>query len=185
MAGKISGKVAAPEPALAPSRPLPIPSSAKSRIPPAVDGIQVNFCKNPACANFGVPPKPTATKGGSRKTPVPPPEPGDYVVVAYGKGLPALQCKLCGEYPPIKSNLGIAEEVARMSSYLYSRREPTCTNPACLNQGVGISAGKSYYYAVGLTDIGSQRYRCRRCGKTFSVGQSTRRQRLPSKNRDV
>lgn len=25
------------------------------RIPLAVDGIQMNFCKNPACENFGVP----------------------------------------------------------------------------------------------------------------------------------
>ena len=185
MAGEITGSSTAEATAAVPAVPLPIPPSAKSRVPPAVDGIQVNFCKNPVCGNYGVSPKPSSTRGGSRKLPAPPPEPGDYTVVAYGKGLPALQCKLCGEFPPIKSNLGVAEEVARMSSYLYPRDEPSCRNPACLNHGVGVSAGKPYYYAFGLTDIGSQRYQCRRCGKTFSVGQSTRRQRLPSKNRDV
>ena len=26
-----------------------------SRVPPAVSGIQVNFCKNPLCGNYGVP----------------------------------------------------------------------------------------------------------------------------------
>jgi hypothetical protein len=25
------------------------------RVPPAADEIQVNFCRNPCCANFGVP----------------------------------------------------------------------------------------------------------------------------------
>lgn len=72
-----------------------------------------------------------------------------------------------------------------MMAYLYLRDEPTCPHPACLNHGVGISAGTAYYYAFGLTDIGSQRYQCRRCKKTFSVGRSTRRQRMPSKNRDI
>lgn len=154
-------------------------------MPPAIDGIQVNFCKNPVCGNYGVPPKGSVPRGGVRKGLTAPPEPGDYTVVAAGKGIPLLQCKLCGEYPPIKSNLGIAEEVARLGNYLYPPNEPTCPNPACLNHGVGVSAGKTYYYAFGLTDIGSQRYKCRRCRKTFSVGQSTRRQRLPHKNRGV
>ncbi len=180
MSGKISG-----EPPGGVGSPTPIPPSAKSRVPPAIDGIQVNFCKNPTCANFGVPPKVGSKRGGSRTSPPPAPGMGDYVVVAAGKGFPVLKCKLCGEYPPIKSNLGIAEEVARLSSYLYRYSEPTCPNPACLNHGVGISAGAAYYHAFGLTDIGSQRYRCRRCGKTFSVGKSTRRQRMPHKNRDV
>jgi transposase-like protein len=181
LAGKISGDGLEGTGATS----TPVPPSAKSRVPPEIDGIQVNFCKNPTCKNYGVPPKTSVKRGGSRKVPSAPPESGDYVVVAAGKGMPLLQCKLCGEYPPIKSNIGIAEEVARMMGYLYPRDEPTCPNPGCLNHGVGVSAGKTYYYAFGLTDIGSQRYQCRRCRKTFSVGQSTRRQRMPSKNRDI
>jgi hypothetical protein len=27
----------------------------KPRVPDAVDGIQINFCKNPICSNYGVP----------------------------------------------------------------------------------------------------------------------------------
>jgi len=30
------------------------PMEDKSRIPEAVEGIQVNFCKNPRCENFGI-----------------------------------------------------------------------------------------------------------------------------------
>ena len=112
MAGKISGSVV-PSAVSAGAGTVPIPPSAKSRVPPAIDGIQVNFCKNPACGNYGVPPKPTAARGGSRKAPPAAPEPGAYIVWAAGAGYPVLKCKLCGEFPPIKSNLGVAEEVAR------------------------------------------------------------------------
>ena len=32
------------------------PPPSRTKIPPEIDGVQVNFCKNPACANYGVPP---------------------------------------------------------------------------------------------------------------------------------
>lgn len=31
------------------------PNQLDERVPIEVDGIQVNFCKNPQCQNFGVP----------------------------------------------------------------------------------------------------------------------------------
>jgi hypothetical protein len=30
-------------------------SDSTPRVPPPVNGIQVNFCKNPTCANYGAP----------------------------------------------------------------------------------------------------------------------------------
>ena len=39
------------------SRPLPsLLTPSRPKIPPEIDGIQVNFCKNPTCANYGIPP---------------------------------------------------------------------------------------------------------------------------------
>ena len=42
-------------------------SSARKadRIPPEAGGIQVNVCKNPGCANYGVPARPTVRRGGT------------------------------------------------------------------------------------------------------------------------
>ena len=37
---------------------------AAGRVPPAFDGIQVNFCKNPACGNFSVPADERSQKTG-------------------------------------------------------------------------------------------------------------------------
>ena len=41
----------------------PSTKEPRSRIPPSVDGIQVNFCKNPTCRTFGVPPDLYSRKG--------------------------------------------------------------------------------------------------------------------------
>jgi hypothetical protein len=35
------------------------------RIPPEAGGIQVNFCKNPSCANDGVPARLSIRRGGT------------------------------------------------------------------------------------------------------------------------
>jgi hypothetical protein len=79
------------------------------RIPPEHGGIQVNFCKNPHCENYGTPGAQTTGRGAQRDR---------YTVVSAGRQYPVLKCHACGEYPPLKSNKGIAEELARLSAYL-------------------------------------------------------------------
>ena len=100
-----------------PLRPKP------PRIPPAVSGIQYNFCKNPACVNYGIEPK-LKTKMSDHDF---------YTLSGGGKGFPLLKCKSCGEMPPLKSNAGPAEELARIACYL--KPTPSCPNPLCGNQG--------------------------------------------------
>jgi hypothetical protein len=68
--------------------------------------IQVNFCKNPRCANFGVPASLSKWARRSKSAGLPGTE---YKVGAAGKNVPTLQCLLCGESLPIKSNAGVAE----------------------------------------------------------------------------
>ena len=81
----------------------------------AVNGIQVNHCKNPQCDNFNV------TYAGLRGDPnykrygttiVTPPlgySTTDKTIAshpAYGKknkSRPYIQCKKCNEYPPLKT----------------------------------------------------------------------------------
>ncbi len=133
---------------------------------------------NPGCPNFDVPAAPTTRKGaGSGQD--------GYAVRAAGKGLPVLHCHACGEYPPVKSNVAIREELERLSSYLEPRMAPSCENLACDNQGVGIGSDSNVYQAFGRTASGGQRYRWKACGRTFTVRKATAGQRTPHKNKIV
>lgn len=150
-------------------------AEVKPRIPSAVDGIQVNFCKNPICANFGMPAVESRSLGRDPR----------YTLTAAGRKYPLLHCQACGEHPPIKSNAGIAEELKRVSAYLGPPPVPSCPTATCPNHGVGVDTGAAAYIAFGKTRSGSRRYRCRACGKTFSVGKATLRQKQPHKNRQI
>lgn len=94
---------------------------ATPRIPPAHGGIQYNACKNPKCENFGVPAPEKASRGVK----------GLYAISGGGKDLPLLKCNVCGETPPLKSNVGIAEEIERLGAYLREDEPPFCPNGAC------------------------------------------------------
>ena len=155
---------------------------SKKRVPEAIGGIQVNFCKNPGCPNFGVPASleklprgPGAQQRGR-----------DAYTVRGSKrresGAMFLNCHYCGETPIIKSNRAIQEELLRLSSYLLPKAVVSCPKEDCPNHHVPVG-DKQDYYAFGSTEAGSQRYRCRACGKTFSVKQkASLRHRKPHKN---
>ena len=149
-------------------------STSKQRVPPEVDGVQVNFCKNPTCPNFGVPAsaakQPRGRNAASKNR-------DPYTVVGSGKGVPTIMCHQCNESPPLKSNLGIVEELKRVSAYLEPVAESSCPESSCSNHSVGVASNLSHYQGYGKTKSGSQRFICKECGKLFSVGKSTLRQR--------
>lgn len=110
----------------------------------------------------------------------------EYTIGSAGAGYPVLVCRICGESLPMKSNLGISEEILRLSAYLSPKSNPSCKNESCSNHGVPVEGSSSSYYSYGKSDRGSQRYKCRACSKTFSVAaKSTWRQRFPEKNVQV
>ena len=156
------------------------PAGDKPRIPLTVGDIQVNFCKNPLCLNFGRPAsmdvQPRGPGAASRGKDV-------YTVTGSG-GVASLSCNLCGETPPLKSNHAISEELDRLTKYLIQKQAPSCPVETCLNHAVHIPAPKAYY-SFGKTKSGSQRYRCRVCGTTFAVGGVTLRQKRPEVNETV
>ena len=100
--GKKSSQGQSVEPA-SQDRPLPSPEKSvpRPRSPAAYAGIQVNFCKNPVCANFGVP------ISGEKRARLTAP----YRLAAAGKGFPLGFCIPCNESFPLKSNKGIHEEL--------------------------------------------------------------------------
>lgn len=128
-------------------------SSAGFRAPPPHEGLQVNFCKNPKCRNFGVPEPPFRP----RRPAGAPPKIGDYTLVAAGKGKPLLKCSLCGETFPMRSNLGIHEELTRLCAYLATPVEPACLNDACSLYTVPLSLAGGLYVQRGKTAAGTQR----------------------------
>ena len=65
------------------------------RYPPTAAGIRVNHCKSPTCKNVGILPRVVPKRGAPPKGSTPKvPTLGDYIVVASGKGNPALKCSL-------------------------------------------------------------------------------------------
>ena len=167
---------------------------ARTRIPPTFEGIQVNFCKDPKCTNFGIPAKETI-KGISLPTHA---APGHgkrhrdgYTVQARskskgtGKGVKRLLCNLCKDAPPMKSNKGVHEEFARMRRYLepVAKMAPSCQNSECANHGVSVTRGTDHYHRKGKSNGKSQRYICRACGRSVSEQTTaTIKQRRPEAN---
>jgi len=105
-----------------------------SRIPETVNGIQVNFCENPQCPNFGVPASNEKQPGGPGAS-----ERGlDLYIVQGGvrsDSSPRIECRNCKEKPPLKSNKGIYDETTRMLKYL-EESFLTCPNPECANHSI-------------------------------------------------
>lgn len=145
------------------------------RIPLASNGIQYNFCKNPACENFGIEAEQDSAPGVK----------GRYAIVGGGKDFPLLKCSCCGEYPPLKSNQGIYEELERISSYLkLSQASICCPNDGCSNHTVPLGTKKAYA-SFGTAASGAKRYRCNICSKTFSVAKPASGQHETHQNIEI
>lgn len=97
--------------------------------------------------------------------------------------MPTLRCNECGEHFLLKSNIGIIEERDRFRPVF---KEPSCPHPDCEHHGLGVSAGRPHYSSFGQSEIGSKRWKCMACKRTFSVkAKSTSRQRDTHKNREI
>lgn len=149
---------------------------AKARIPVEVSGIQYNFCKNPKCENFGVPEDEDAKRGEYR-----------YTLSGMNKGygnIPHLKCSCCNETFPMKGNIGIAEELKRISAYLTTSKAICCSDSNCPNHTIPVGTKKAYA-SFGTTRNGAKRYRCNLCKKTVSIAVPTQGQHETHKNIDI
>ena len=159
-------------------------ASVVPAVPPEIGGINVNFCKNPGCPNFGVPAN--LVKWAKRKASGLNTVPGAaYTLSGVGKLRPGLKCSLCGEIFSIKSNLAVAEEAYRFAGYLMPSDPVCCPESSCANHTVPLDTPASYY-RFGATSSGAQRWRCRACGKTFAIGgKALKRQRITHLNKTI
>lgn len=143
--------------------------TAKYEVPKAYKGIQYNTCKNPKCAHYGVHPED---------------KPDAYAFAYGGKQFPVLKCNACGEMPPIKSNVGIYDEIQRLKAHIAPIAALKCTNEVCDNHTVPVGTPKAYR-GFGKTASGTQRYRCNACGKTVSQPKANSGQRVTHHNIDI
>ncbi len=122
------------------------PRRHKRRTPDEFNGIQVNYCKNPQCSNFGVPTGKRMATGTNA-----------YQIVASAKGFPQGRCNGCGEHFPL-SNQGISEELSRMMKALEpAEPAPSCPDTSCRNHGTEETAGgKTSAARAGLLGISSR-----------------------------
>lgn len=150
-----------------------------TRIPVEHNGIQHNFCKNPKCINFGVPALQTKAKGINT-----------YALTGLNQGggtlnIPLLRCNSCGEHIPMKSNVGIYEELERISSYLdISKQVAVCPHVDCSNHSVPVGTKKAYR-SFGTCTSGAKRYQCSVCMKTFSVSKPDKGQHDTNQNVEI
>lgn len=150
-------------------------SSDGYRFPASYQGVQVNFCKNFKCGNFGAP----GTLHRAKRAPGMPAKVGDYTLVASGKGKPQMKCAICGEIMPFRSNASVVEELERLAGHLAPLPAISCPN-----HGVPVEEVNNAYARFGKTAAGTCRWRCNE--SAFSErGKATKRQRMPHKNREV
>ena len=129
----------------------------------------------PASDNFGQPASHLPQKPGPS-----PNRDTRYKIHSTNKGqVPSIKCKSCGENPPLKSNECIALEIERLAGshgLLTPEESACCPNPDCRNHGQSLAAlGREGYHRQGRPrGRRSVRYRCKECGRWFSVGTPVR-----------
>lgn len=139
----------------------------------AVNGIQVNHCKNPCCGNFNVPftgrkADPNYKRRGSNQA-TPPLHSGTSSQEASqhpalgSKAIPFIQCLKCNECPPLKSNHGI-NEVLRL--WDYHPDNLSCPNKDCTNHLIPLTT-PGFYKKNSTTKAGTVRWQCKACKVSF------------------
>lgn len=160
-------------------------SGGHPRVPPPFEGIQVNFCKNVECGHFG---EPSSTEKQPRGPGARERESDGYILGSKDGYRTRLICKACGQYSTLKSNLGVSEELRRLSAYLLppAVSEPSCPAPECQHHGHSVNVRPEAYHRFGRSAAGARRYRCKACRRTFSVnGKPAAGQKVTHKNKAI
>ncbi len=152
------------------------------RFPLPFEGVDINFCRNPQCATYGVFPDPFKRPNGTE------PAPPDVLrgVVAGKKHEEFFKCPTCTKTSRIKNNRAIVEEYKRLK-YLqeYDPTVPSCQSDGCFAHGMAPETSPEFYRRFGKTAKGDPRFQCRLCFKTFSIGKAARRHLRSDKNRII
>ncbi len=157
---------------------MPAKGWKKYKIPAGFEGIQVNFCKNPNCSQYGIsadtpvgtgmPPIGSSLRPGYRY--------GTKVSIVPGvpkRTTPSIQCRLCGggkftNNIPLKDNRDIHAEFTRMMS-VFDRKDPTRHTGTCSKKNVSVLDHPTQFHSYGKTVAGTPRFRCKECKIVFTL----------------
>jgi transposase-like protein len=160
----------------------------KLEIPSAFEGIQINFCKNSKCVNFGISAEEQESNENKHQDQEIPSKP-IYKLIASSRKITSLDCLLCSirnKASPqrtqssyiLKSNQAVHEELTRISKYLQPIGN-NCPNTKCAST-TGID--EVHIKKKGKTVAGRQRYLCKVCGLSFTGQPGRHRNQLKSKD---
>ncbi|WP_158162386.1 lactate dehydrogenase [Grimontia hollisae] len=133
------------------------------KLPPAADGLQLNFCKTLACRNFGL---------SDEKY---------YLLQNTDPSRPGLVCRECGAFPPLLNNQGVIEELNRLKKQ-EAGNLAACFTEGCEAYGKPVLTHREHYHAFGYSGD-RQRYRCKHCQATFVDKWSNTNQKLSIQQR--
>ncbi len=154
-------------------RTLRVPDIADARILGEPFPVQVNHCRTPGCANFGVPARTKRGKTGpSRDRDL------RYKLNSTAKGQePAIECKACKGKGAIRSNAAIAEEVERIADYARPLEYRfACKNEGCANFGLSIGEHRERYRKCGhYKTPENPYYQCKACLRRVLVSRKVPR----------
>ena len=156
-----------------PRRTLRVPEMAHASILGAAFPVQVNHCRTPSCANFGVPARTKRGKTGpSRDRDL------RYKLNSTAKGQePAIECKVCRGKGAIRSNAAIAEEIERIAGYARPLKfHFACKTEGCANFGRSIGEHRSLYVKRGFYKTPENPYyQCKGCLRRVLVSRKAAR----------
>ncbi len=164
-------------------------------IPLAFNDIQVNFCKNPKCENFGLTPEDMLSSeeyleaksfADSKRVRVRKPF---YKIQKSSPRHVSLSCKGCHKlksetnehqqtFHILKSNKAVFEELERITRYMVKPNE-RCPNEECLSN---IGSTPTSIKKRGFTAAGRQRYYCNVCQNSFTNKPARHRNQRKSKD---
>jgi transposase-like protein len=96
------------------------------------------------------------------------------------------KCGACGQSSILKNNRAIVHEYQRLRTrFLAAIPKDSCQSDGCENQGEARGTHPELYRKSGKTAKGVQRWKCKACLCTYSVGSSIKRQKRSHVNRDI
>ena len=156
----------------------------RRRLPFPSFGIDINFCRNPQCDLFAEPPDPYDKRGkssGKRQI-----EPTSWKGDRFWRRENLQVAGACGQSSIIKNNGAIVEEYRRLRGRFQPEApRDVCPSASCANHTKPLSQHPDRYRKSGRTAKGAQRWKCKSCLTSFSLGSRIRRQHRSNSNREV
>ena len=161
-----------------PRRAVRVPETANASVLGDAFPVQVNHCRTPGCANFGVPARTKPGKTGPSAD-----RDQRYKLTSTSKGQePAIECKACKGKGAVRSNEAIAEEIERIAGYARPLEYRfACKTEGCAHRGLSIGEHRRLYTKYGYyRNRENPIYRCKACLRNVTV--SRKAPRIHAKN---